>query len=248
MQSSISYTMGKYGVVAMAEIYITKLLAARRQLCAAIRMFFAVEDDLAIHTVASAAYRVICDLKSQRGRDEVGDYYLTSVFYVVRDYRRGTLPSYFADDPETMKWIRKTADQLPITESSRFEDIKALASPDAAKEYWVKRNMVSNFLKHADRDARDYISADDVDNLVLLVQALASYQDLASDDIGPEGFVLWIYNAVDSGMTEGLPMKYQKIVADLEHLSRNERLELCSEFLNNLKEALGETKQFNQIP
>ena len=43
-------------------------------------------------------------------------------------------------------------------------------------------------------------------------------------------------------------MKYQKIVADLEHLSRNERLELCSEFLNNLKEALGETKQFNQIP
>ena len=92
--------MGKYGVVAMAEIYITKLLAARRQLYAAIRMFFADEDELAIHTVASAAYRVICDLKSQRGRDEVGDYYLTSVFYVVRDYRRGTLTSYFADDPK----------------------------------------------------------------------------------------------------------------------------------------------------
>ena len=52
--------------------------------------------------------------------------------------------------------------------------------------------MVSNFLKHADRDAMDYISTDEVDNLPLLVQALASYLDLASDDIGPEGFVLWI--------------------------------------------------------
>ena len=221
----------------MAEIYITKLLAARRQLCAAIRMFFADEDDLAIHTVASAAYRVICDLKSQRGRDEVGDYYLTSIFYVVRDYRRGTLPSNFADNPETMKWIRKTAEQLPITESSRFEDIKASVSPDVAKEYWVQRNKVSNFLKHAGRDASTYISTDEVDNLSLLMQALASYLDLASDDIGPEGFVLWIYHAVDSGMTEGLPMKCQKIVTGLEHLSRNERLEFCSEFLNKLKEA-----------
>ena len=237
MHSSISYTMGIYGVVAMAEIYLTKLLVVRRQLCAAIRMFFADEDELAIHTVASAAYRIICDLKSQRGRDEVGDYYLTSVFYVVQEYHRGTLPSTFADNPETMKWIREKAEQLPITASSRFEDIKASVSPDVAKDYWVKRNKVSNFLKHADRDASAYISTDQVDNLFLLMQALASYLDLASDDIGPEGFVLMIYNDVDSGMIEGLPMEYQKIVTSLKHLKRNERLEFCSEFLNKLKEA-----------
>ena len=229
------------GAASLAEIHLTKLAAARRQLCAAIRMFFAEEDELAIHTVASAAYRVICDLKSQRGRDEVGDYYLTMVFYAVRDYRRGTLPSYLADDAETMKWIRKLAEQLPITASSRYEDIKVSVSPDIAKEFWAKRNKVSNFLKHADRDASAHISTDEVDNLFLLMQAQASYLNLARDDFEPEGHVLWIYNAVNSGMIEGLPTELQKIATDLEHLSRNERLKCCSQFLNKLKEAWGET-------
>ena len=56
----------------MAEIHVTKLAAAKRQLCVAVRIYFAGEDELAVHTVASAAYRLISDLKSQRGRGEVG--------------------------------------------------------------------------------------------------------------------------------------------------------------------------------
>jgi hypothetical protein len=38
-------------------LHINKIAAASRQLDAAIRMFFAKEDELAIHTVASAASR-----------------------------------------------------------------------------------------------------------------------------------------------------------------------------------------------
>jgi len=57
-------------------IYITKLAAAQRQLRAAIRMFFSGEDELAVHTVAFAAYKVLSDLKADRGRDEAGDYFL----------------------------------------------------------------------------------------------------------------------------------------------------------------------------
>lgn len=92
-----------------ARLHVTKLAAAQRQLRAAIRMFFAGEDELAIHTVASAAYRILTDLKSERGRDEVGDYYLTAIFYCVRSYRRGALPSYLANDPNAMTWIRDLA-------------------------------------------------------------------------------------------------------------------------------------------
>ena len=69
------------------KIYVTKLAAAQRQLCAAIRMFFAGEDELAVHTVASAAYRVLSDLKAERGRDEAADHYLNMVFFAVRAYR-----------------------------------------------------------------------------------------------------------------------------------------------------------------
>lgn len=77
-----------------ATVHVTKLAAAQRQLRAAVRMFFAGEDELAIHTVASAAYR-LSDLKADRGRDEVGDYYLTAIFYLLLCTQ---LPSWHAAD------------------------------------------------------------------------------------------------------------------------------------------------------
>ena len=80
-----------------SNIHVTKLAAARRQLSEAIRMFFAGADELAIHTVASAAYSVISDLKSKRGRDEVGDQYLNMVFTqfatIVEEHCRATSPT-----------------------------------------------------------------------------------------------------------------------------------------------------------
>ena len=225
----------------LAEVHLTKLAAARRQLFSAIRMFFAGEDELAIHTVASAAYSVICDLKSQRGRDEVGDYHLTTWFYAVRGYRRGTLPSYLIDDPETIKYIRELAEQLPITASSKYEDFNVSVSPDIEQEFWVKRNKVSNFLKHANRDASAHISMEEVDNLFLLMLAQGSYLDLTGDDLTAEGFVLWIYHAVDTGTNEGLPTELLKSATVLEHLPRHERMKFCSHLLNKLKEEWGET-------
>jgi hypothetical protein len=219
-----------------AKIHVTKLAAAQRQLRAAIRMFFADEDELAIHTVASAAYRLLSDLKSERGRDEVGDYYLSMIFYSVREYRRGTLPSYLADNPETMKWIRKMAEKLPIDASTKYEDVVASVSRDLAREFWQKRNKISNFLKHADRDAKSSISLEEVDNLHLLAQTLGSYVDLVRDDLGAEGLVFNIYLNAVSGMIEGLPPKFQSIVADLEELDRNDRLNACSQLLRKLNE------------
>lgn len=56
-----------------AKLHITKLAAAERQLRAAIRMYFSGEDDLAIHTVASATYRLLADLKAERGLEEAAD-------------------------------------------------------------------------------------------------------------------------------------------------------------------------------
>ncbi len=225
----------------MAEIHLTKLAGARRQLCSAIRMYFAGEDDLAIHTVASAAYRVISDLKEKRGRNEVGDYYLTMIFYAIRDYRRGTLPGYLADDHETMKWIREMAERIPITATSKYEDIKADASNDVIGEYWKKRNKVYNFLKHADKDANKHISMGDVDNLSLLMRAFSSYLDIDVNGLGNEGFVLWIFFCVESDMVEGLPTRLHEIASHLEPLSHEKRLECCSKFLVELNEEREDT-------
>ncbi|MDP6650910.1 MAG: hypothetical protein QGF90_02175 [Gammaproteobacteria bacterium] len=108
-----------------ATIHVNKLAAAQQQLRAAIRMYLDEEDDLAIHTVASAAYQLIKDIKKVRGKDEVADYYLASIFYAVRDYQRGTLPSHITSDPELMDWVRNLAQVLPIDATSTREEISA---------------------------------------------------------------------------------------------------------------------------
>jgi hypothetical protein len=51
----------------MTKIRINKLDAARRQLDSAIRMTFAGEDPVAVHSVAAAGHRIIRDLCEQRG-------------------------------------------------------------------------------------------------------------------------------------------------------------------------------------
>lgn len=210
-----------------ARIHVTKLAAAQRQLRAAIRMFFSGEDELAVHTVVSASYRVIADLKSARGQDEVADYHLTSIFYVIRDYRRGKLPNRFTDDPEAMKWIRGMAEQLPISEDSRIEDVRVSVSPETARKYWLKRNKVSNFLKHADRDTHDHISIDEIDNLELLMLTLGSYSDLVKDDLGAEGLILWLYSCVTHGTKDHLPEQYQAMATNLATLDSEDQLEFC---------------------
>ena len=221
----------------MAEVHITKLEAARRLLHEAIRMFFADQDELAVHTVASAAYHLIKDLKSQRGRDEVGDYYLTAVFYVVRDFRRGTLPGYLTDDPETMRQIRELAEVLPITATSEYGDFNVGVSADIARDFWNRRNKVYNFLKHADNDAAKHISLEEVDNLFLLMLTCGSYFDLTGGNVGAEGYALWLYWQVHNGSTENLPRGFPR---EMEHLSHVERLSFFSEFLTELKQTWGE--------
>lgn len=225
------------GSASTAEIHLTKLAAAQRQLRSAIKMYFSGEDELATHTVAAAAYGIIKDLKSVRGRDEAGDYYLTIMFYAVRDYRRGTLPSYLTDNREAMGSIREWAEQLPtITATSKYEDIKSVAPPGVAKQFWNERNKVSNFLKHADRDANNHISMGEVDNLFLLALAQSSYCDLDKGGLGNEGLVLWIFCCVEHGMIENLPTELHQIASHLQSLSHEKRMKRCSELLIELNE------------
>lgn len=220
-----------------ANVHVTKLAAAQRQLRAAIRMFFSGEDELAVHTVGAAAYRLLADLKTDRGRDEVGDYYLTSIFYCVRDYRRGTLPSYLQNDPEMMRWIQELAEQLPINADSNFEDVKVTVPKSVATDYWQKRNSASNFLKHADRDPNASLSLDEVDNLHLLIQAYGAYVDLLHDDLEGEGFVLRLYYSVKSNAIESLPPHLQDIAKKLEPLEPTKRMHLCSRLIREFNEA-----------
>jgi len=217
-----------------ATVHVNKLAAAQRQLRAAIRMFFAEEDDLAIHTVASAAYQLIKDIKMARGKNEAADFYLTSIFYAVRDYRRDTLPSHMTSDPELMDWVRKIARELPIEATSKLEEVSAYITPDDAKKYWSKRNKAANFLKHADKDANAHLALDEIDNRDLIMQALSAYSDLLKDGLGAEGRVFWLFSSVSHGESRSLPEKWRKVGDRLLAIDGNCRREFCAELIEDL--------------
>ena len=221
----------------MAEIHITKLAAARRQLQAAIRMFFAGEDELAVHTVASAAYSLIKDIKRSRGRDEVADVYSAMLFYNVRDYRRGTLPRNLADNAEYMKHVREWAEALPsITKNSKYEDLGVTVPREVVRRFWKSRNKVFNFLKHADNDSEKHISLDEVKNFELLIQAIGAYYDLAGS-LGVEGEVLLLYSDVRDGEEEALP---EGLLDEIGRLSNDEQLKFFSQYLTERRGERGE--------
>ena len=208
--------MGKHS----GKIYVTKLAAAQRQLCAAIRMFFAGEDELAVHTVASAAYHVLSDLKAERGRDEAADNYLNSFFYAVRAYRQGTLPDYLAKDPKRMQWIRDMADRMPISASSEFKDVVASAPPEISQDFWRRRNAISNFLKHADRDAKGILDTALINNEDVIFRAIGASVHLNCELTSEkEFFVAFLWS---TGKLRGKPIKGSYLQYFLKQLTLEE--------------------------
>lgn len=216
-----------------AKIHITKLAAAERQLRSAIRMYFAGEDELAVHTVASAAYRLLADLKAERGMDEAATVYLASIFYVVRDYRRGNLPKEMASDPEFMKWAQEMAEQLPIRADTKFEEVSVTLPRELVGQFWNQRNKVANFLKHADRDSQASIPLDEVDNLTLLMQCYRAYMDITREDLGNEGFVFQLFIGVKRFERSNSPQE-DELVQKIAGIPEADRLQFCSVCISNL--------------
>jgi len=220
-----------------SKINITKLAAAEHQLRAAIRLYFVAEEELAIHTIASAVYQILKDLKAKRGMNEAEDVVLASIFYVIRDYRRGTLPQEMTSDSDLMVWVRDLAEKLPIKDDAKIENVKIDLPRETITEFWKKRNKIGNFLKHADRDSSSSIPLDEVDNLMLLLQCLNSYIDLTHDMLGNEGLVFQLYMGTyqeDQINPGSLNNELQK---KLSGAPEAERRHLCSFFLTELNKS-----------
>jgi hypothetical protein len=226
-----------------AQVHVNKLAAAQRQLSAAIRMFFGREDDLAVHTVASAAYGLLSDLKKARGREEAVDVWLHSIFHLVRAYRRESLSDSVLSNESLMETIRNFAERLPIESDTDIGEITASATADFIREYWRKRNKVSNFLKHADRDVKGHLSLDEVDNASLLLFAISAYDDLAPiDDLRGEAMAYMIYISARDNSLEGLKPEHREMALAILEFEEDEKLEACArliEILNSSPDYFG---------
>lgn len=217
-----------------SSLHITKLAAAERQIKAAIRMFFAGEDSLAVHTVAAAGYQLLADLKAKRGKSEAADTHFTSIFYAVRSLRRGTLPKSMTGNPTVMAEIERLAELLPIGPDSRIEDVSASVDADGEKKYWKSRHKTANFLKHADKDSDALLAEQDLDNANLLMQAAGAYLDLLHRQLLPEGLVLWLFVCARDEDSSSVPERFQPTFHLLAELTPDHRYEFCIAWIKKL--------------
>ena len=211
-----------------ATLHVTKLTAAKRQIQAAIRLFFVEEDELAIHTVASASYVLLSDLKLKRGRCEAADSYRTTIFYLVRDFRRGTLPAHMTSDPTTLAEIERIADQLsPITADSKLSDVQCTIPPSVKRQYRDECNQAANFLKHADRDTDGTLSLEKIDNNLLLLKCCSAYRDIAPDDLGNEGMVFEAFTAANNPAHQPTGSAFDSMLESMKRVPEDRRMALC---------------------
>jgi hypothetical protein len=134
-----------------------------------------------------------------------------------------------------MEWIKNAANRLPITASSNLSelaDFTVTPSTSLEKDFWEKRSKIPNFLKHADRDPKSYISMDDVDNKELLMYAFSSYADMTRDRLYPEGDVFWVYFTVTMGMLEDMPDEFKHYASMLKDLDHDAQVKFCMEWLS----------------
>ena len=211
-----------------ATVHINKLSAAKRQVQAAIRLFFMEEDELAVHTVAFASYGLLKDLKKHRGRSEGAESYLTTFFYLVRDFRRGTLPSHMTSDPAMMVEVERIAEQLsPITADSKLSDVQVTGSPALEKKYWNEHNQAANFLKHANQDAEGTLSLEKIDNNLLLLKCCSAYRDIAPDDLGNEGLVFEAFTAMNNPAHQPTDSAFDSLLQSMRRVPEERQRALC---------------------
>jgi hypothetical protein len=214
--------------MASASVHINKLSAAKRQLQAAIRLYFMGEDELAIHTVASAAYGILKDLKAERGQSEAADVVQSTYFYLVRDFHRGTLPKHMISDPVAVAEIRKIADDLPeITADSKMHDMQVSTSKALERQYWGQTNRTANFLKHASQDSLESLDLSTVDNDLLLARSCSAYQDVSPDDLGNEGLAFAAFTASCNPSYQASGTSFDKLQKSLQRVPIEERKLFC---------------------
>lgn len=180
-----------------AKIFINKLAAAERQLNAAIRMVLAGEDELAIHTVAAAVYRIMRDIKESRGRSDAMEIYNRAIYQVADDLATGNLaamPTQIAGTPFA-NMVELMRQHIESGRIKSWEDVPPF-EVRGERQFWEKFNRPANFLKHADKDAGRVLNIGELNNHELIMRAGTILHELLRRPT-PETFVYGIYMHAD---------------------------------------------------
>jgi hypothetical protein len=161
-------------------VLINKIAAAIRQLDAAIRMFFAKEDELAIHTVASAAFRILRDITEKRGKHFTAEVLRHGFYVMARQYAEGKLPKAMLtgiENSELMGVIKYILEEERV-QGEKFDISRINVRMSKKGEQGAWPSKAANYLKHADYDPEEHLAVDEVKNQNVLIGACIAYTNL----------------------------------------------------------------------
>jgi hypothetical protein len=220
-------------------LHVNKIAAASRQLDAAIRMFFAEEDELAIHTVASAAFRILRDVTEKRGKNFTTEVVRAGIHSIAQRYAQGKLPAKelkLIENTGLMVIIENIVDDVRA-QGDKFDRSRIGVSMNKPGEREVWPSQAANFLKHADRDAEDHLPVDEIKNEHVLMGACAAYLQLMRTPT-PEivaFYVFWaVKNETDADLLEE---EIRELSRKLQAVKESARYHLCANFIRAIHKA-----------
>jgi hypothetical protein len=224
-----------------SNIVITKLAAARRQLDAAIRMTFANEDELAIHTVAAAAYRVLKDILEKRGRNDREDVIRAGIYGFALALINGNLSESqkeFLKEPHAQRVVSAVAQAIrDHGDQVTPDNIPFSLSAQDKQSHWRSMSKAAAFLKHADRDADTSLPLSEVKNDVLLMHACSAYTSI-THAATPEMLAYGRY-CLSTNAPEAVDAVDAEVAALLKRLSPSRRRRACAQYMRKLKKEMG---------
>ena len=141
-------------------------------------MLIREDDELATYVVASSAYRVLRDLREQRGGNHFKEALQMGLFYMARDLIRGALPPEAYDQQELILMVKCIATLMRSGQIETFNDIEVRVSAESERHHWQSINRPYNFLKNADRDVDQLLALETVKPEIPILGASAIYKQL----------------------------------------------------------------------
>ncbi len=221
-----------------AALQLTKLAAAQRQLDAAIRLTLQGEDEVAIHTIAAAAYRILRDIKQKRkGRGEFSDMITRGLFFVAQDLASGKISKPPGWLTGALAQAVNTLSDLIKTGKLQSEDQFSFSTThDEEKRHLQAINAASNFLKHADRDSEDALNLSEINNDIILASACDAYLHLMGAST-PEIDAYTIYRFGDDPVFSTPSLYSSPAAVHFRELSPKSRRRFCLQLIREWKRA-----------
>jgi hypothetical protein len=222
---------------APATMHVNKIAAASRQLDAAIRMFFAQEDELAIHTLVSAAFRVLRDIFEKRGKNFTAEVFRKGIYSIARRYAEGNLPE------QELKLIKHTG-LMTVIENIR-DDVRAQGDSfdlnrigvgmSWAGEQKAWPSKAANFLKHADRDTDEHLILGEINNENILMGACAAYLQLMATPTPEIMAFCAFWGSKNDAVVADVGEEAQGLSEKLKSVKEPARYYLCADFIREAR-------------